>query len=300
MKSLNGMAERYRGMLAQSGLIELVGCHDVLSGMLAEGCGFKTLFLSGYGVAASSLGNPDIGLTTQTETSWIAKNFISRVNVPVVVDIDNGYGNEDNVIRTIREMEMAGAASVIMEDQVLPKKCGHTAGKRILPLKLYMRKLEFAMKNRETPLVIVARTDASDTDDAIERARTFHAAGADLTLIDGVRSVEALTRIATEVPGHKQVNLIYGGATPVTSALDLYDLGFKVVLYSTPTLFLVVRVLQEMLPKLRESHDLSSLSPRSVDFAVFQRFLEDSYTTRYPGVRDDEEHTLRLPFASIK
>src|ERR1700759_4601679 len=120
MRSINGMAERVREALQGPSILEIPGCDDVLSAMLLEQAGFRTIFLSGYGVAASFLGNPDIGLTTLTETALLARNVTNRVRVPVVVDADNGYGNEDNVIRTVYELEYAGAAAMIMEDQVFP------------------------------------------------------------------------------------------------------------------------------------------------------------------------------------
>jgi methylisocitrate lyase len=282
--SLTGMAERYRAMLAAPDFIELLGAHDVLSAIVAETVGFRAVFLSGYGFAASALGNPDIGLTTLTETSLAAKQMINRLAIPVIVDADNGYGNEDNVVRTVRELEFAGAAGLVMEDQVLPKRCGHAEGKKVLPLALYMRKLEYALRCRETPLVIVARTDASPLTEAIARARAFHAAGADLTLIDGVSSLDHLKRIADEVPGAKQVNLIFGGKTPMLSAPELHALGFKVVLYSTPTLFLMQRALLEWLPRLQKTHDLRSIAEASVGFGDFQGFLERVYRSRMRAV----------------
>src|SRR5437763_1025781 len=120
--SINGMAEAFRAQLDAPGPIELPGCHDSLSAMIIEEVGFRSVFLSGYGVAASLMGNPDIGLTTMSETALIARYVASRVKIPVVVDADNGYGNEDNVVRTVRELESAGAAAMVIEDQVLPKR----------------------------------------------------------------------------------------------------------------------------------------------------------------------------------
>ncbi|MGK7914168.1 MAG: oxaloacetate decarboxylase, partial [Prochloraceae cyanobacterium] len=213
INSFNGMAERFRQDLNAPGFIELAGCYDVLSAMFLAQSGFEAVFLSGYGVAASFLGNPDIGLTSLVETSTIAKNVSSAVKVPVIVDADNGYGNEDNVKRTVLELESAGAAALVLEDQILPKRCGHSGGKQILPLASYMRKLETALKVRQTSLCIVARTDAMEVTEGIERAKAFHAAGADILLIDGLKSLDDMRRVADEVPGHKQVNLIYGGLT---------------------------------------------------------------------------------------
>ena len=195
MHSINGMAERFRGMLEAPGVIEVPGCYDVLSAMLLRDAGFDAVFVSGLGVAASLFGNPDIGLTTLAETALLAKNVIGAIDVPAVVDADNGYGNEDNVVRTVFELEHAGAAAMIMEDQVLPKKCGHLENKVILPLRLYLRKLDCALKARCTPMVVIARTDASDLDEGILRANEFHRAGADVTMVDGLPSLEAARRV---------------------------------------------------------------------------------------------------------
>lgn len=275
--SINGMAERFRGMLASSGVIELPGCYDVLSAMLLEAAGFPAVFLSGYGFAASFFGNPDIGLTTLTETTLLTKNLTSAVQVPIVVDADNGYGNEDNVIRTVHELEHAGAAAMILEDQVFPKRCGHTENKKVLPLDEYMKKLECALRGRKTSITIVARTDASTIEEGIARAKTFHAAGADVTLIDGLRSLDDAKRVGQEVPGLKQINLIYGGKTPILSAADYHAIGFKVVLYSTPALYLASATLLKGLKTLRETGHLGSISEGSVRFGEFQEFIESRY-----------------------
>jgi 2-methylisocitrate lyase-like PEP mutase family enzyme len=277
MKSINGMAERFRTLLAQPGGIEVPGCYDVLSAILLEQAGFPSVFLSGYGLAASLLGNPDIGLTTLSETASLARNLTNRLHVPLVVDADNGYGNEDNVRRTIYELESAGAAALILEDQVFPKRCGHAEGKKIIPLEDYMRKLEGAMGARQTPLVIVARTDAGTIDEGIARAKTFHAAGADVTLIDGLRSLDDARRVAAEVPGAKQINLIYGGKTPLLNAAELSKMGFKVLLYSTPALYVAVRAMQASLERLWASHDLASIADDSVTFKEFQQLIETPY-----------------------
>ena len=148
-------------------------------------------------------------------------------------------------MRTVHELEHAGAAAMILEDQVFPKRCGHAAGKAIIPLDQYMRKLECALEARQTSMVVVARTDATSIDEGIVRAKRFHAAGADVTLIDGLPSVEALERVGEEVPGHKVINLIHGGKTPLLPSQQLHDLGFKIVLYSTPALYTATRTMLE-------------------------------------------------------
>jgi methylisocitrate lyase len=274
------MAERLRRLLDEPPGIELPGCYDVLSALILERSGFRSIFMSGYGIAASFLGYPDIGLTSLVETSLLTKNTTNAVNVPIVVDADNGYGNEDNVVRTVHELEHAGAAAMILEDQVFPKRCGHVATKTILPLEAYMRKLECALKARQTPMVIVARTDAMSMDEGIARAKAFHAAGADVTLVDGLPSLDALKRVGDEVPGHKVINLIYGGKTPLLPSERLHDLGFKIVLYSTPALYTAVSAMLRQMTTLCETRQLDSISGSSTSFRDFQRFIEEGYFRR--------------------
>ncbi len=280
MKSTNPMADRLRTLLAAPEGIELPGCYDVLSAMILERAGFPAVFMSGYGIAASMLGNPDIGLTSLVETALMTKNVSGAIRVPLVVDADNGYGDEDSVVRTVYELERAGAAAIILEDQVFPKRCGHAAGKSVIPLDRYLRKLDCALEARQTSMVVVARTDATSMDEGILRAKRFHAAGADVTLIDGLPSVEALRRIGEEVPGHKVINLIHGGKTPLLPSQQLHDLGFKIVLYSTPALYTATRTMLESMTKLAATRELSSISDESMTFRDFQALIESQYFQR--------------------
>jgi methylisocitrate lyase len=169
---------------------------------------------------------------------------------------------------------------MILEDQVFPKRCGHVGSKTILPLDVYMRKLECALKARQTPLVIVARTDAMSMEEGIARAKTFHAAGADVTLVDGLPSIDALKRVGDEVPGHKVINLIYGGKTPLLPSKRLHDLGFKIVLYSTPALYTAASAMLREMTTLCETRELDSISASSTSFRDFQRFIEEGYFRR--------------------
>lgn len=277
MNPIRSPAARFAGLLAGPGIVPLAGCYDAFSAMALEDAGFPAIFLSGYGVAASRLGNPDIGLTPLVETALCARNVARRIRAPLVVDVDNGYGEGAAVARTVSEMERAGAAAIVMEDQVAPKKCGHSEGKRVVPLSGYLRKLERALKARRTALLLIARTDAGPIEEAIARAKAFHSAGADVTAIDGIRSVADMRRFVAEVPGLKQVNLIYGGKTPLLPAAELGKLGFKIVLYSTPALYLVAGALSRWLRVLRKTGDLASVSGQSVDFRRFQAFIEKRY-----------------------
>jgi 2-methylisocitrate lyase-like PEP mutase family enzyme len=274
------MADKLRHLLASPRGIELPGCYDVLSAMILERAGFPAVFMSGYGAAASFLGNPDIGLTSLVETALITKNVAGAIHVPLVVDADNGYGDEDNVVRTVYELKRAGAAAMILEDQVFPKRCGHAAGKAIIPLDKYMRKLECALEARQTSMVIVARTDATNMDEGIARAKAFAAAGADVTLVDGLPSAEALARVGSEVPGHKVINLIEGGKTPLLPSDELHRLGFKIVLYSTPALYTAARTMLDLMTRLAKTRELRSISEESMAFRDFQALMESHYFGR--------------------
>jgi 2-methylisocitrate lyase-like PEP mutase family enzyme len=274
------MADRLRELLAAPEGFELPGCYDVLSAMILERAGFPAVFMSGYGIAASILGMPDIGLTSLVETSLMAKNLTGAIRVPLVVDADNGYGDEDSVVRTVYELERAGAAAMILEDQVFPKRCGHAAGKSVIPLDRYMRKLDCALAARQTSMVVVARTDATSIDEGIQRARRFHSAGADVTLVDGLPSLQALRRVGEEVPGHKVINLIHGGKTPLLPSEELHALGFKIVLYSTPALYTAARTMMRLMTRLAETRELDCISGESLTFAEFQGFLETQYFRR--------------------
>jgi 2,3-dimethylmalate lyase len=275
----------FRSMLARPELITLAGCYDVWSAILLERAGFPAVFVSGYGVAASLIGSPDIGLTTLTETIAVARRVVASVGVPVVLDIDNGYGDEDSVVRAVREAEAAGVAAVQLEDQVLPKRCGHANGKQVCSFETALRKLDCALEARERDVCIIARTDATNLDEAIRRAQAFAAAGADATIVDGLRSEADLLRVAREVPGPKQLNLILGGKTPILSNAEVEAAGFKIVLYSTPALYVATKAMLDALGQLRASGDLKAIAPDSVDFERFQNLIEDHYEAGRPRSR---------------
>lgn len=281
INSVNRKSDELRNLLNGPAIIEIPGCYDVLSAMILNHVGFSAIFLSGYGVAASLLGKPDIGITNLIETVTVAKNITNSINIPLIVDGDDGYGNENNVQRMVQEIESTGAAGLVLEDQISPKKCGHCDNKKILPLGDYLKKLECALKTRQTNLVIIARTDESNLDVAINRAKTYYDAGADVTIIDGLRSLEDAKRIAQEVPGPKQINLIYGGKTPILPISALEEYGFKIALYSTPALYVVFKALVDQMKLLQNTHDLSSISKDSANFSTFQDFIQKQYLMKF-------------------
>jgi 2-methylisocitrate lyase-like PEP mutase family enzyme len=278
------LGTQFRSLLDGPDLIVAPGCYDVLSALILERAGFPAVFISGYGVAASLLGSPDIGLTSLTETLDVARRVTAQVRVPVILDLDNGYGDVDSALRAIRGAEEAGVAAIQLEDQVLPKRCGHAAGKRVCDIDTYLRKLEAVLQSRED-VCVIARTDSPNLDDAIYRARRYHAAGADVTIVDGLSSELDAARVAAEIPGHKQLNLILGGKTPLMTQARAKDLGFKILLYSTPVLYVAVRAMIRAAARLHNTGDLSVLQAESVSFSDFQALLEAQHQRVYPALR---------------
>src|ERR1700757_4306230 len=190
---------RLRRMLAEPGIIVAPGAYDGFSARLIEAAGFKAAYMTGAGTAASHLGQPDLGLATLTEMATHAAHLTSAISLPLIADADTGYGNALNVVRTVREYERAGVAAIHLEDQLSPKKCGHIAGKMVIPAREFAEKIRAASENRTDPdFIIIARTDAraiNGIDDAIERARLYQEAGADVIFIEAPTSREEVERI---------------------------------------------------------------------------------------------------------
>jgi 2-methylisocitrate lyase-like PEP mutase family enzyme len=243
---MNGDALRAR--LDAGDTVLMAGCFDALSARLAAAAGFETMFLSGYCTAATLLGLPDFGYLTQTEMAEVARRVCGTVpDVQVVVDGDTGYGNPLNVIRTVELYEQAGAAGIFLEDQVWPKKCGHMAGKRVVPREEWLAKLQAALDHRDR-LFITARTDARAAiglEEACERARLAAALGVDAVFVEAPESVEEMEAIAAATPGSVRVaNMIEGGRTPLRTPKELHDLGFDLIVSPLTGLLAAARQMQ--------------------------------------------------------
>jgi 2-methylisocitrate lyase-like PEP mutase family enzyme len=228
---VNGDALRAR--LDAGETVLMAGCFDALSARLAVDAGFDGLFLSGYCTAATLLGLPDFGYLTQTEMADVARRVCRTVpEAHVVVDGDTGYGNPLNTIRTVELYEHAGAAGIFLEDQVWPKKCGHMAGKRVVPRDEWLAKLRAALDTRDR-LFVTARTDARAAvglDEACERARMAADLGVDAVFVEAPESVDEMEEIAKATPGCVRVaNMIEGGRTPLRTPEELHDLGFDLI-----------------------------------------------------------------------
>jgi 2-methylisocitrate lyase-like PEP mutase family enzyme len=210
------------------------GIWDALSAKLAEQAGFDLVFLSGYGLSASLLGEPDFGLITQTQMTDAAARICRAVSIPVIVDIDTGYGGPFNVERTVKSLIDVGAAGCFLEDQQFPKRCGHMEQKQVVAVEDYLPKLNAALAARgNAQFHVTARTDAAAVhgiDEAIRRAQLYRDTGADAVFVEAPRSVDELRRIRSEVHGVTLVaNMVEQGKTPILPTNELYEMGFSLI-----------------------------------------------------------------------
>jgi len=236
------------------------GVWDPLSALLAANAGFSTVFLSGYAVAGTLLGMPDIGLLTQTEMAEVARRVCTAVpTTMVVVDADTGYGNALNAVRTVELWEQAGATGLFLEDQVWPKRCGHMAGKQVVDRAEWLATLRAALRARDH-LFVTARTDARaplGLDEAIARAALAAEAGADAVFVEAPESVAELERIAEALPGVVLVaNMVEHGRTPLLSPAELHELGFELIVSPLSGLLAATRALAEAFAELRRTGSL--------------------------------------------
>ena len=232
------------------------GAYDALSAKLIQEAGFKVVYATGAGISNSQFGFADVGLTTQTEILEQVRRIVNAVDRPVIVDVDTGYGNVLNMIRTVKEFEKAGVAAFQIEDQTFPKRCGHFEGKEVVPREEMINKIKAAVDTRQDEdLVIIARTDARAVfgmDEAIERAHAFVDAGADAIFVEAPVTKEELRRIAREISVPKVANMVEGGKTPLCSAKELEEMGYQVVLFANCVLRTSVKAIQKILRYLIE------------------------------------------------
>jgi carboxyvinyl-carboxyphosphonate phosphorylmutase len=247
---------RLRELLAGDAAVVAPGAYDALSARLIEEAGFPAVYMTGFGTAASLLGRPDIGLVSSSEMVDNARRISGCVGVPVIADADTGYGNPINVIRTVRDYERAGVAGIHLEDQMMPKRCGHLSGKTLVPVGEMTAKVQAAVAARTDPdFVIIARTDAravEGLDAALERAATYRAAGADVLFVEAPEDEEEINLIARTFAGVPLLfNWAEGGRTPPVSLDRLGELGFRVVIFPIGALLSAATAVRSFLAALR-------------------------------------------------
>lgn len=238
-------------LIAKPGIIRSIGAHDVFSALMVQEAGLETVFLGGFGVSASLLGVPDIGLTTLSEMADSVRRMASRLKIPLVADGDTGHGDLHNVQRTIREFERAGAAGILIEDQVNPKRCGHFSGKQIVSTGEWLDRLKAALDARSSAdFILIARTDSRAIEGihaAIDRANQAKDLGADVCFIEAPQSLEELELIPRQVRHPLLANMLTGGVTPILDAGELEALGYKIVVCPIESLMVYAAALRKLL-----------------------------------------------------
>ncbi|MFQ5969375.1 MAG: oxaloacetate decarboxylase [Nitrososphaerales archaeon] len=259
-------------------IIVMPGVYDALSARIAEKIGFDLIFQSGYSVSAGILGMPDYGFLNAGETVEQARKIARAVSIPLIVDVDTGYGNPLTVWRLIRDLENAGVTGVFLEDQVWPKRCGHMSGKQIVAMDDYIPKLKAAIEARRNKgFVIVARTDAIEPlglDEAVRRGREYRKIGADAVFIEAPRTVEDLKKIAKSVNAPLVANMMEGGKTPLLSAEELRKIGFRLVVFPLSALFVATYAIREVFQTLKTKGITKSYMNKMVTFEEFNKLVD--------------------------
>jgi carboxyvinyl-carboxyphosphonate phosphorylmutase len=265
-------------LIARGEMVLAPGCYDALGARLVEEAGFDAAYMTGFGTAASRLGRPDVGLLTLTEMADNARRIAQAVEIPVIADADTGYGNPINVIRTVREYEAAGIAAVHIEDQVMPKKCGHMEGKQLIGADEMVAKVKAAVAARRSPgFLIIARTDArapEGLDAAVGRARAYRDAGADVLFIEAPQSVEEIETIGgsfNDVP--LLFNYAEGGKTPPVTHEQLRRLGFSIVIFPISTLLTATAAMRAALAQIKADGTPIELLGEMLPFNDFLDFI---------------------------
>ncbi len=272
--------QQLRKLLEAEDPLLMPGAFDALSGVLIQRAGFKAIQATGFGIAASYLGKPDVGLLTFSEMLDQTRRIVQAVEIPVMADGDTGFGNVVNVIRTIREFEAAGAAGINLEDQVFPKRCGHMEGKKIVPIEEMIGKIRAAADTRKDPdFIINARTDAiavAGIDEAIRRGNAYAEAGADLIFVEAPQSLEQIRRIAKEIKTHVSINLfdgVVGGKTPMVPIHELKKIGITRVSIPVGVVFAAVKGMEQYLEALFDHGTLTDRPDLVVSFDHWKELI---------------------------
>lgn len=275
-----GKTQDLRKLFSTEKLLLGMGAHDALSALLVEQAGYECIYLGGFAAASSMLGVPDLGILTLPEMADHIRRVSAVTTKPILADADNGHGNAVNVSRTIAMFEAAGASGVHMEDQVLPKKCGHVAGKVLVPVHDMVNKLKAAQAARaDKDFVIIARTDAiavDGIDAAIDRAKRYADVGADALFLDAPESIEHLEKIGKELASTGKplvFNAASTGKTPTLSVEECRTLGFHVILYPIEPLLAAMDGARAVMKAIRETGELTALRSRMATFSEIKATL---------------------------
>ncbi|SDX95612.1 2,3-dimethylmalate lyase [Eubacterium barkeri] len=284
-------AAKMRELLSTKKMVVAPGAHDAMTAKVIGRLGFDAVYMTGYGQSASHLGQPDVGLLTMTEMVARANAIVEAAGVPVIADADTGFGNAVNVMRTVREYEKAGVAVIQLEDQVMPKKCGHMVGREIVSKEEMVGKIKAAVDTRVNPdFMIMARTDARTTkgiDEALERGLAYKEAGADIIFIESPEGEEEMKRINETIPGYTLANMVEGGRTPLLKNAELEALGYNITIYPTASIYVATKAMVDLWTALKNDDTTAGVMDTMVTFSEFNdlmglekiREVEHNYAT---------------------
>ena len=274
---MDKMTSRLRKLLSRDQILVAPGAHDPLVARIIEKEGFEAVYMTGYGTSASVLGQPDVGLLTQTEMAIRAANLVEAVNIPVIADADTGYGNAINVQRTVRLYEKAGVACIQLEDQVAPKKCGHMLGREIISQEEMVGKIKAACDARvDDDLMIMARTDARTNfgiDAAIERGLAYEAAGADIIFIESPESIEEMQKVTSSFNVPVLANMLEHGRTPLLTAKELEDLGYDLVIFCVASTYVIAKAVTKLMKELKTTGTTAGMIDEMIPFNEFNELV---------------------------
>lgn len=269
--------EKLRELIHRKEILVVPGGFSPIVGMIAEQIGFEAVYMSGYAVSAFKLGLPDVGLMTMPEALETAKAMARAVNIPLICDVDTGYGNALNVLRTVGEFESIGVAGIQIEDQIWPKRCGHMEGKELIPSERMVGHIRAALDARQDKdFVIVARTDARTVlgfDEAIRRANLYAKAGADVIFVESPLSLKEIEEIPKQVKIPLLINMAEGGKTPLLTNQELQDLGYRVVIWPTSSTWAAGKAIEGVLRELMDKGTTAHWLEEMMIFPEFNKLL---------------------------
>lgn len=271
------MASPLKDLLAADDLLVAPGVYDMISARIADSLDFDCLYMTGYGVVSSYLGQPDAGLASYTDMLNRVETIAGGTKTPVICDGDTGYGGLLNVAHTVRGYEKAGAAGIQLEDQEFPKKCGHTKGRRVIPLDDMVQKIRVAADTRDSSdFLIVARTDARTglgLDEALRRAEAFAKAGADVLFVESPESEEEMRKICSSFDLPTLANMVEGGRTPVPSKAVLEEIGYSIAIFPATGFLAAGAVLKAAYSTLRKDGSTDKIDVPLENFEAFSRMI---------------------------
>lgn len=259
---------KFRQLLNQPGIIQAPGAYDCLTAKLIQQAGFPAVYMTGAGTSVAQLGYPDLGLATMTDMIANAGSIADILDVPLIADADTGYGGILNVRRTIRQYERAGVAAVHIEDQEMPKRCGHLDDKKVVATQDMIQKIRAAVDARtDDDFTIIVRTDSiavTGWEDAMHRCEQYMKAGADALFVEALRTPEEVEQVAKNLDIPLLYNFVESGKSPLLSAADLEKFGFKIVIYPASALLSVTRIVEQVMAQLKETGTTAHLMDKMV------------------------------------